>query len=1026
MKRFFTYALALAAMLAGGTSAWAGDYPTNYSASDNSTHSARYTRSLTVSVDGEDTQISLSSAAYSPLYYDRTQDVTVTAKPGSDIQLAADFSDRWMNAYAYVDMDNDGQFSYAVDEENHKALSTSDLRAFSFYSFSSSSDLSGYNSEGDAISGDGRSVWTLAPFSAPTAEGAYRVRFKIDWNNIDPAGATSSSRWGSLQANGGVIVDFTLKVEGGGASSTGKSVPYAIDFSESQDGWTAVDMSETAGKTWAYSTNGFYYDGKYYACVAMTPDYSSAYNDYYVSPAISLEAGKTYEVKTLAFATGSSAVVKLCKGTSDADMTAMEEIATLTTPSDYYASAEETNEVSVDADGDYYFAFLGTTEQYAPYWAYLMSFSISEKNGGTTVDPSRSEAALPYSINFGESQEGWVATDNNADGSTWAPYEGIGVAVEKSEVNDDCISPYFSLEAGKSYTVTTKVQGANVNESAQLSLLAGTSEDALAVVKDNMTVPGTGEQVEENVFSPTESGKYCFALREVISEENADAYAMPLYLVSFAVEEADNTEEEGNPVFTSDFTGDNPADGWYILDDNADNVTWAAATSGIAYDGDAAQGAANDLLATSPFDVVSGHDYLVETTFEQSGAFDPDKVNIHWGESPYLDEEPTTIAEEELYATNGLGTIEKAYRFTSDYTGKIYIGIRLHTSAPNGTLAITSLKVTPIAKAVPQPVENLAGEVNSGDKTVTLTWKNPSADTRQLPISGTLKANIYQDGALVAATDALTPGAEASYVLTPATFSGNATFVVKAVIENKESEGAGVTVNLDDQSGDETLVKQFDVNRDNSSEWVIEDIAGTSSWAYDYSNVFRFSYSLGQKTDNDWLISPSVYLEKGIRYIAKYELKTAQDYATSVDVTLGKEQNSSAQTQVIGSHPALKQNGFGQFETAQFSVSETGDYHVGFHVFEADYSVSMRNLSIYSVGAKPSAIERTQAGENVSYDARTATLILSAQGGDVDVYDMQGRLALHAVASQGTLSVGTLPAGVYVVRTARQSFKIAK
>lgn len=880
-----------------------------------------------------------------------------------------------------------------------------------------------------AWAGDCPAKYSASDNSAHESRHSRLLTFSVDGEDTLislSSDATSDSPWHSMQENGGVNGRFTLKVEGERSSSTGKSVPYSIDFGESQDGWTAVDLSETAGKTWAYSANGFYSDGKYYACVAMTPDYSSAYNDYYVSPAISLKAGKTYEVKTLAFASGGAAVVKLCKGMSGTDMTAMGEVATLTTPDSYYTSAEETNEVSVETDGDYYFAFLGTTEQYTAQWAYLMGFSISEKGDVDPVEPTRSEAALPYSINFGESQEGWIAVDNNEDGSTWAPYEGIGVAVEKSEVDDDCISPYFTLEAGKSYTVTTKVQGANVNESAQLSLLAGTSEDALSVVRDNMTVPGTGEQVEESVFTPSESGKYCFALREVISEEDADPYAMPVYLVSFAVEELEEAEEEGTPVFASDFTGDNPADGWYVSDTNNDGVTWAAADSGIAYDSDAAQGGADDWLATSFFKVVSGHDYLVEAAFEQSGAFDPDKVNIHWGKSPYLDAEAATIAEEELYADNGMGTIEKAYRFTSGYTGKIYIGIRLHSSGQNGTLTLTSLKVTPIAKAVPQPVENLGGEVNSNDKTVTLTWTNPLADTRQLSISGTLKANIYQGAALVATTGALTPGAEVSQVLTPATFAGEVTYVVRALLGEKESEGVSVTVNLDDQSGEGTLVRLFDVNSDNSSEWVVEDLAGSSAWAYDYSNVFRFSYTLGQKTDNDWLISPSVYLEKGIRYIAKYELKTARDYAASVDVTLGKEQNSAAQTQVIGSHPSLKQNGFGQFETAQFSVGETGDYYVGFHVFEADYSVSMRNLAIYSVGEQPSAIENSEKEQGVSYDARTETLLFPAQSGIVSVYDMQGRLALCAKSGHEMLSLRSLPAGVYVVRTARQSIKIAK
>lgn len=1014
MKKIFTLSFAFAAMLAGSTAAWADDYPTTYSASDYSNRSDRYTKSLTVTADGEETTISLVSAGFGPLYIDKT-DKEITATAGSNVKISADFVGAWMHAYAYVDMDNDGQFSYDVDATNHTALSTSDLRTFSFYSFGSS-DESGYNSEGTAITGEARSTWEMPAFTAPTTAGTYRVRFKMDWDNIDPAGSST------LKANGGVIVDFTLKVVDG-TSSAGESVPYSINFAESQTGWTAIDQSETPGTTWAYSKNGFYDDGNYYAGVAMTPDYSSTYNDYYVSPAISLKAGKTYEVKTLAFAGGSNATVKLLRGTSATDMTTMSEIATLNTPSIYDSSAEETNKVTVSADGEYYFAFLGTTADiYTPQYAYLMSFRIDEEG---STEPTEEEYTIPYSVNFGDYHDGWTAVDNNGDNYTWERQGGVGMAIDYSVVDDEYVSPSFSLEAGKSYLITTKVQGASVNENAQLSLLAGTSQGSLSTINGSMTVPTTGEQVEETTFSPSESGKYCFALKEVIVDGEDDPYTMPLYLISFAIEEKEETVEDDVPVFTADFTGSNPADGWYISDANSDNVTWASdtATPGITYSSDKAQAESSDWLATPYFEVVSGHDYIVDLTFAQSGAFDPDKVSISWGKAAWLDASATSVAEEEIYAENGQGSVSKSYRVTAGFSGNAYVAVYAQIPASNGTLSLTSLKVTPVAKAVPMDVTNLSGKVDSQKAQVTLTWTNPSTDTKNIPISGTLKANIYESGELVATTDALTPGEEVTYTFSATSFGSETTYVVKAAIGEKEAEGASVTVDLQDVQGKETLVKDFDVTKYNAYAWAIENIAGTSEWAYDYSNVFRFNYQSGQKTDNDWLISPAVELEKGVRYIARYQLKTSRDYAANVDVTVGNDQSSSAQTQVIASHPSLMQNGFGDFESKQFNVSETGNYYIGFHVFNSDYAVSMCNLKIYRIDIT-TAIENVEADASLSYDARTATLNVPA--GTVNVYDVQGRLALRTSSSNGTLSLGSLPAGIYVVKTASQSIKIAK
>lgn len=186
-------------------------YVTNYTADDYSTNSDRYPRSLQITTDTDDQTITLASNTGHKLYWDQTETTVVTVSPDSLITLTPEYNGIWMHAYAYVDMDNDGVFSYDVDETNHCALSTSDLRVFSFYSFDSTSETSGYNSEGELLTGDARSVLTLPAFAAPSTPGTYRVRYKIDWNNIDPAGAIVAGN--TMQANGGVIVDFMLEVQ---------------------------------------------------------------------------------------------------------------------------------------------------------------------------------------------------------------------------------------------------------------------------------------------------------------------------------------------------------------------------------------------------------------------------------------------------------------------------------------------------------------------------------------------------------------------------------------------------------------------------------------------------------------------------------------------------------------------------------------------------------------------------------------------------------------------------------------------
>ena len=200
----------LAAMLGLAMPAMAQDYPTNFGENDFSQHGSRYLRSVQVAPEGAAAHdISVSSGPMSKMYYPLTSEV-VTVEPGQNVTLQADYVGEWMHAYAYLDFGNDGQFSYEVDENNHTAKAGSDLVTFSFYSFDPNADTYGYNSVGRYITGDNRSTLLMPSFKAPEQAGDYRVRVKIDWNSIDPAGCADATN--PISRNGGAIVDFTLRV----------------------------------------------------------------------------------------------------------------------------------------------------------------------------------------------------------------------------------------------------------------------------------------------------------------------------------------------------------------------------------------------------------------------------------------------------------------------------------------------------------------------------------------------------------------------------------------------------------------------------------------------------------------------------------------------------------------------------------------------------------------------------------------------------------------------------------------------
>lgn len=474
------------------------------------------------------------------------------------------------------------------------------------------------------------------------------------------------------------------------------------------------------------------------------------------------------------------------------------------------------------------------------------------------------------------------------------------------------------------------------------------------------------------------------------------------------------------PVFETDFSGSNPLDGWTVLDANFDGNTWKIVDglAGVTYDSDAegTTKAADEWLMSPKIAVADGQDYLLACTFRQQGAFDPDKVEVYVADANDAEPLYEKVSDESISANDGSSTC--TVRISAKQTNSMLFILRLTTpNAGNGQLSVTHFSLTPEEKATPMPVDDFKAASSFNDKSVTLTWKNPTADTKGTALNGLISVNLYKDGTLIASLEEQEPGKEGSYTYSPEDFGGKATFAATAVVGGNESEKREQTINLDDLQGELVLVKSLaGVNRDNASEWAIEDNGGTSKWQYDYSNVFTFVYNLGQTDDDDWLISPSVSLETGKRYVLKYELKTSETYSTSVDVTIGKGQSSAAQTTVVSSHPSLLQNGFGLFESPQFTVEESADYSIGFHVTQANRTTSMRNLSVYRVDPKTSSVRLGLNTARMGYDRATATLTLPEGTAQLTVCDMGGRTVLHSKGANGKASLAQLGGGIYIAK----------
>ena len=146
-----------------------------------------------------------STAASKKVYTDNTLVSVFSAKAGTTVQPKFNYTGSWMSAYVYVDWNNNGKFEYTVNSNGTPAEGSEIVS----YNAAMIGDT-WYKSDG-TTTGNGNTIASGVPsFTIPagTPAGLYRMRYKVDWNSIDPAGSTT------IISDGGGYVDLMLDVHG--------------------------------------------------------------------------------------------------------------------------------------------------------------------------------------------------------------------------------------------------------------------------------------------------------------------------------------------------------------------------------------------------------------------------------------------------------------------------------------------------------------------------------------------------------------------------------------------------------------------------------------------------------------------------------------------------------------------------------------------------------------------------------------------------------------------------------------------
>ena len=174
------------------------DYAVNFDKDAKQTHSSRYSTSVSLQQTGKDKQ-TIEFGKTMNGYEDLTAGTEkFTVEAGSEVTPSIGYVGEWMHGYVYIDLNNDKQFSFNADGADQTGT---EVVSYSYYK--------DQNSKGESASSN-CNVNPMPSFTAPTTPGTYRIRFKVDWDNIDAGGSVLSTN--HILNNGGGIYDATLEV----------------------------------------------------------------------------------------------------------------------------------------------------------------------------------------------------------------------------------------------------------------------------------------------------------------------------------------------------------------------------------------------------------------------------------------------------------------------------------------------------------------------------------------------------------------------------------------------------------------------------------------------------------------------------------------------------------------------------------------------------------------------------------------------------------------------------------------------
>lgn len=321
----------------------------------------------------------------------------------------------------------------------------------------------------------------------------------------------------------------------------------------------------------------------------------------------------------------------------------------------------------------------------------------------------------------------------------------------------------------------------------------------------------------------------------------------------------------------------------------------------------------------------------------------------------------------------------------------------------------------------PKPVTDMKIAKDDNNK-ITLTWNQPESGVNEGYVDlDNLTYKIVRQPDNVVVDDKF-KGTEFSETLTP---------------EEKRICYYEVSAMAADKSSDSTISNYVILGEhyllpvdDDLTDWtryplytVIDANGDKATWRYDLgteSIMYEWAYGDG---NDDWLITPSIYMEAGKQYAITASLRNEAENVNTgiIEYAVGKD-DSAAAMNTVTDNIAIKSADFEDYKSDNFSVSEDGYYNVGIHIKGNDsmYYVYINRLMINedtSTGISDANAEKS----NISLSRNGTTVTISNPDGlAIYIFNASGQCVGKSSSTHIKMQLGK---GMYIMKSARGNKK---